>query len=93
MSAKEAFKAYIRAYESHSLKQIFNVQTIDLRAVGQSFGFGSPPHVDIGVGVSHKDRARKRKPDDAFDRYAKKKKMVFKQGMGKGPKKGGKFAR
>ena len=26
LSAKEAFKAYVRAYESHSLKNIFNVQ-------------------------------------------------------------------
>ena len=30
LSAKEAFKAYVRAYESHSLKNIFNVQTLDL---------------------------------------------------------------
>merc|ERR1712158_260969 len=28
LSAKEAFKAYVRSYESHSLKQIFNVQTL-----------------------------------------------------------------
>ena len=28
ISAKEAFKAYVRAYESHSLKQIFNVQVL-----------------------------------------------------------------
>ncbi|CAB4070427.1 DDX18 [Lepeophtheirus salmonis] len=48
-SAKEAFKGYVRAYESHSLKQIFNVQTLDLKAVGKSFGFVSPPHIDIGV--------------------------------------------
>jgi hypothetical protein len=35
LSAKEAFKAYVRAYESHSLKNIFNVQTLDLKAVGR----------------------------------------------------------
>ena len=48
-SAKDAFKAYVRSYESHSLKNIFNAMTLDLKAVGQSFGFVSPPHVDIGV--------------------------------------------
>merc|ERR1712165_299562 len=54
LSAKEAFKAYVRSYESHSLKQIFNVQTLDLKSVGMSFGFVSPPHIDLGVGVSKK---------------------------------------
>merc|ERR1712240_305311 len=54
ISAKEAFKAYVRAYESHSLKQIFNVQTLDLAAVGRSFGFTVPPHIDLGVGYSKK---------------------------------------
>merc|ERR1712110_348785 len=61
LSAKEAFKAYVRSYESHSLKQIFNVQTLDLKAVGNSFGFISPPHIDLGVGVSKKNGQRRKK--------------------------------
>merc|ERR1711936_255359 len=61
LSAKEAFKAYVRSYESHSLKQIFNVQTLDLKSVGMSFGFVSPPHIDLGVGVSKKNGARRKK--------------------------------
>ena len=32
------FQAYVRAYESHSLKQIYDVQSLCLKAVGQSFG-------------------------------------------------------
>merc|ERR1712072_1573083 len=59
LSAKEAYKAYIRAYESHSLKHIYDVQNIDLRAVGASFGFTVPPHIDIGVAPSNKARPRK----------------------------------
>ena len=31
-------QAYVRAYESHSLKQIYDVQSLCLKAVGQSFG-------------------------------------------------------
>jgi len=58
LSAKEAFKAYVRAYESHSLKNIFDVQTLDLTAVGKSFGFTVPPHIDLGVGASKKARPR-----------------------------------
>merc|ERR1712158_349002 len=52
ISAKEAFKSYVRSYESHALKQIFNVQTLDLTQVGKSFGFTVPPHIDLGVGYS-----------------------------------------
>jgi ATP-dependent RNA helicase DDX18/HAS1 len=28
LSAKEAYKAYVRAYESHSLKHIYDVQNL-----------------------------------------------------------------
>ncbi len=75
LSAKEAFKAYVRAYESHSLKHIFDVQTLDLKAVGKSFGFETPPHIDLGVGVSHKARTRK------FNAPRDKKAKIFRQGM------------
>lgn len=47
MSAKEAFKAYVRAYDSHHLKQIFDIETLDLAKVAKSFGFIVPPAVDL----------------------------------------------
>lgn len=47
MSAKEAYKAYVRAYDSHHLKTIFDVHTLDLAKVAQSFGFKVPPSVDL----------------------------------------------
>ncbi|CAD5206560.1 unnamed protein product [Bursaphelenchus okinawaensis] len=46
-SAKEAYKGYVRSYDSHSLKDIFNVQTLDLVKVSKSFGFGAPPFVEL----------------------------------------------
>lgn len=48
-SAKEAFKAYVRAYDSHHLKQIFDVETLDLARVAKSFGFVVPPAVDLSI--------------------------------------------
>lgn len=47
MSAKEAFKSYTRAYDSHQLKTIFDVDTLDLLKVGKSFGFTTPPSIDL----------------------------------------------
>ncbi|KAL1267587.1 hypothetical protein QQF64_032950 [Cirrhinus molitorella] len=48
-SAQEAYKSYIRAYDTHSLKQIYSVETLDLPKVAMSFGFRVPPFVDLNV--------------------------------------------
>ncbi|CAG0882071.1 unnamed protein product, partial [Darwinula stevensoni] len=53
MSAKEAFKAYVRAYDSHHLKNIFDVNTLDLAQVAKSFGFTDPPAVDLRILCLH----------------------------------------
>ncbi|KRZ30945.1 putative ATP-dependent RNA helicase pitchoune, partial [Trichinella pseudospiralis] len=67
-SAIEAFKGYVRAYDSHQLKDIFNVATLDLQAVAKSFGFESPPLVDLGIG-GLKVRSRKSRADMAVKRH------------------------
>ncbi|CAB0020642.1 unnamed protein product [Nesidiocoris tenuis] len=61
MSAKEAFKSYVRAYDSHHLKTIFDIETLNLTAVAKSFGFTVPPAVDLKVSTSKDSRPRKRK--------------------------------
>lgn len=47
VSAREAFKSYVRAYKSHHMKRVFNVDTLDLKTVAKSFGFPVPPFVSI----------------------------------------------
>ncbi|KID86952.1 ATP-dependent RNA helicase HAS1 [Metarhizium guizhouense ARSEF 977] len=51
-SAKEAFKSYLHAYGSHSLRSVYDVQKLDLVRVAKSFGFATPPRVDISLGQS-----------------------------------------
>ena len=80
-------QAYVRAYESHSLKQIYNVQSLCLKSVGQSFGFVVPPHIDIGVAASFRQRPRKEQSDRSKNF---KKTKIFRQGGGGG---GGKFSK
>lgn len=50
-SAREAFRSYLLAYASHSHKNIFNVQELDIQAVGLAFGFTTPPRVDIAFNM------------------------------------------
>ncbi|EEB18709.1 DEAD box ATP-dependent RNA helicase, putative [Pediculus humanus corporis] len=91
LSAKEAFKSYVRAYDSHHLKNIFDVNTLDLEKVATSFGFTVPPRVDLQVGGVKSDRPRKRGGGGGFG-YSKsfnsnkkeRKSIIFKQPKGKG---------
>ena len=42
-SARDAYRAYILAYNSHTLKDVYNVHSLDLNAVASSFGFHKRP--------------------------------------------------
>ncbi|KAJ6716044.1 RNA HELICASE [Salix koriyanagi] len=48
-SAKDAYRSYILAYNSHSMKDIFNVHRLDLQAVAASFCFSSPPKMNLNM--------------------------------------------
>ena len=49
-SAKDAYRSYLQAYASYSLKRIFDVNALDLAKVGKAFGFAIPPRVNINMG-------------------------------------------
>jgi ATP-dependent RNA helicase DDX18/HAS1 len=51
-SAKEGYRSYLHAYASHSLRTIFDVNKLDLAKVAKSFGFPTPPRIDITLGAS-----------------------------------------
>jgi len=48
-SARDAYRSYLLAYNSHSMKDIFNVHRLDLQAVATSFGFSCPPKVNLNI--------------------------------------------
>lgn len=74
MSGKEAYKAYVRAYSSHSMKTVYDVNTLDIQNVAKSFGFRVAPFVDLGVSAG-KRFATKRSNSFQSDRNAKKAKI------------------
>ncbi|XP_060683134.1 ATP-dependent RNA helicase DDX18 isoform X2 [Hemiscyllium ocellatum] len=81
-SAQEAYKSYIRAYASHSLKDIYSVSTLDLPKVALSFGFKVPPFVDLNVNACRGTKLKKRGGGGGFG-YQKAKNVhkakIFKQ--------------
>ncbi|XP_051567054.1 ATP-dependent RNA helicase DDX18 isoform X2 [Myxocyprinus asiaticus] len=94
-SAQEAYKSYVRAYDSHSLKQIYNVETLNLPKVAMSFGFKVPPFVDLNVHSSKGVKMQKRGGGGGFG-YQKSKNIqkakIFKH-VNKGKGDGRQFSR
>lgn len=65
-SARDAYRSYLLAYASHSLRDIFNVHQLDLQAVGKAFGFTAPPRVDLAFGKEKRKKDNKRKGHGSF---------------------------
>ena len=60
-AAKDAYRSYILAYNSHQLKDIFNVHTLDLGSLSKSFGFTVPPKVNLNIESKAKHTRKKAK--------------------------------
>ncbi|KAL0218615.1 hypothetical protein P9112_004268 [Eukaryota sp. TZLM1-RC] len=61
-SARDGFRAYIQAYASHSLKNVFDVNSLDLVGVAKGFGFQTPPAVDLSVFAGKKGKSKGKRP-------------------------------
>ena len=51
-SAKDGYRSYLQSYASHSLRSVFDVHKLDLVKIAKSFGFSTPPRIDISLGAS-----------------------------------------
>ena len=62
-SAKDGYRSYLQSYASHSQRDIFDVNQLDLAAVAKSFGLTAPPRVNLHIKTSGA-QARKNKLKD-----------------------------
>jgi len=53
--AKDAFRSYLKNYALHALPSIFDYSKLDVAKAAKSFGFDTPPRVDV-----HPDEAKDR---------------------------------
>lgn len=60
-SAKDGYRAYLQAYASHHLKTVYQIDKLDLVKVAKSFGFDTPPKVNISIGANGKTLGGKKK--------------------------------
>ena len=68
-SALNGYRSYLQSYASHSLKNIFDVNALDLQKVAKAFGFTVPPNVNVNISASGKtDRNKRRNGDNNMSR-------------------------
>jgi ATP-dependent RNA helicase DDX18/HAS1 len=58
--AKESFKSYMNAYVSHSMKDVFEVNDIDLNKAALAFGLTCPPKLNLDVSFRSKKKSFKK---------------------------------
>mmetsp|Transcript_12884 Transcript_12884/g.41137 ORF Transcript_12884/g.41137 Transcript_12884/m.41137 type:complete len:564 (+) Transcript_12884:118-1809(+) len=51
-SAKDAYRSYLMSYASHSHKDVYDVNQLDLAAVARAFGLRIPPAVSLSIKTS-----------------------------------------
>lgn len=47
--ARKAFLSFLRCYKSHPLKNIFDINTLDVNLAAKAFGFLETPHIDFCI--------------------------------------------
>lgn len=47
--ARKAYLSFLRCYNKHPLKKVFNIKKLDLKAAAKAFGFIEQPHVDFCI--------------------------------------------
>ena len=48
-SSRDAYRGYVLSYQSHSLKDCYDVYKLDLQRVAKSFGFAAPPKINLNL--------------------------------------------
>ncbi|KAI3657546.1 hypothetical protein MP638_000272 [Amoeboaphelidium occidentale] len=88
-SAKEAYRGYIQSYASHSHKNIFDVNGLDLMKLAKAFGFSVPPSVNLNINLSGKDRITKKAKLAGYQSKNASKKEVYSKSSFKRTDQGG----
>jgi ATP-dependent RNA helicase DDX18/HAS1 len=56
-SSRDAYRGYVLSYQSHSLKDCYDVYKLDLQRVAKSFGFAAPPKINLSLKPNPKSKS------------------------------------
>jgi ATP-dependent RNA helicase DDX18/HAS1 len=58
-ASQDAYRSYLHAYISHKLKDVYDINALDLSKVCRSFGFTSPPYVNLNFKINSSRKNKK----------------------------------
>ncbi|EGN94240.1 hypothetical protein SERLA73DRAFT_163228 [Serpula lacrymans var. lacrymans S7.3] len=64
-SARDAFRSYLQSYASYSLKNIYDINALDLAKVSKAFGLSVPPRVNVNIGGGKGESGKKRRREQS----------------------------
>jgi ATP-dependent RNA helicase DDX18/HAS1 len=66
-SATDAYRSYLHSYVAHTLKDVYDINNLDLAKVCHSFGIANPPFVNLNIGfMTSSSKRKKLKGKDQF---------------------------
>ncbi|KAG5489323.1 hypothetical protein GH5_00191 [Leishmania sp. Ghana 2012 LV757] len=70
-SARQAYEGYLLSYSSCQLKNVFNIQNLDLAAVARGFALSEPPPIKMDLSQSAAHMSKKSRHEFRAMRHAK----------------------
>ncbi len=58
-ASQDAYRSYLHAYISHKLKDVYDINSLDLSKVCRSFGFTAPPYVNLNIKINSSRKTKK----------------------------------
>jgi ATP-dependent RNA helicase DDX18/HAS1 len=58
-ASQDAYRSYLHAYISHKLKDVYDINQLDLSKVCRSFGFTAPPYVNLNIKINSSRKNKK----------------------------------
>lgn len=71
-SAKEAYEGYLLSYSASQLKNVFNINSLDLAVVAKGFCLATPPPIKLDLSESAAHHGRKQRKEARQTREAQK---------------------
>ena len=68
-ASQDAYRSYLHAYISHKLKDVYDINTLDLAKVCRSFGFTSPPYVNLNFKITSSRKTKKSNDKGIKDKF------------------------
>jgi ATP-dependent RNA helicase DDX18/HAS1 len=66
-SGVDAYRSFLHSYVAHTLKDVYDINNLDLAKVCKSFGLVSPPFVNLNIGfITSSMRRKKAKGNQSF---------------------------